>query len=307
MSLASNLQTALTRVGTEFKSIRTLIGGSGTATISSLTTTDKTSLVAAINEVKAASSGAPPDATETVKGIVELATTVEASAGVDTVRAVTPAGVAASISGKANTSSLATVATSGSAADLTGVLPTASLPPLAISQASVVATQAAMLALTAERGDVAIRTDNGKTYILATDSPTTLADWKEITASGAVQSVAGKTGTVTLVSGDVGLGSVDNTSDAAKPVSTATSTALSGKQPLDTDLTAIAALASAADKLPYSTGTGTWALTAFTTAGRALVDDADATAQRATLAVYSTTEIGDPTTDFSAGFVTALS
>jgi hypothetical protein len=41
-----------------------------------------------------------------------------------------------------------------------------------------------------------------------------------------VSSVAGKTGVVTLVKGDVGLGSVDNTSDVAKPVSTAQQTAL---------------------------------------------------------------------------------
>lgn len=46
---------------------------------------------------------------------------------------------------------------------------------------------------------------------------------------GAVASVAGKTGIVTLVKGDVGLGNVDNTADAAKPVSTATQTALNGK------------------------------------------------------------------------------
>lgn len=46
---------------------------------------------------------------------------------------------------------------------------------------------------------------------------------------GAVDSVAGKTGAVTLVKADVGLGNVDNTSDAAKPVSTATQTALNGK------------------------------------------------------------------------------
>ena len=46
---------------------------------------------------------------------------------------------------------------------------------------------------------------------------------------GAVTSVAGKTGVVTLVKGDVGLGSVDNTSDASKPVSTATQTALNLK------------------------------------------------------------------------------
>lgn len=57
MSLATNIQSAFTRVGTEFKSIRTLIGGSGTATIAALTTTDKASLVAAINEVNAKPSG----------------------------------------------------------------------------------------------------------------------------------------------------------------------------------------------------------------------------------------------------------
>ncbi len=44
-----------------------------------------------------------------------------------------------------------------------------------------------------------------------------------------VTSVAGKTGDVTLGKGDVGLGNVDNTSDANKPVSTATQTALNNK------------------------------------------------------------------------------
>lgn len=46
---------------------------------------------------------------------------------------------------------------------------------------------------------------------------------------GAVTSVAGKTGDVNLVKGDVGLGSVDNTSDANKPVSTAQAAAIAGK------------------------------------------------------------------------------
>jgi fructose-specific component phosphotransferase system IIB-like protein len=45
-----------------------------------------------------------------------------------------------------------------------------------------------------------------------------------------VQSVAGKTGTVTLAKGDVGLSNVDNTADADKPVSSATQTALNAKQ-----------------------------------------------------------------------------
>lgn len=93
MSLATNIANAFTRVGTEFKAIRTLIGGSGTASISALTTTDKSSLVAAINEVKAGSAGAPPDASTTTKGIIEIATLAEVTTGTDTVRAVTPQGV----------------------------------------------------------------------------------------------------------------------------------------------------------------------------------------------------------------------
>ena len=52
----------------------------------------------------------------------------------------------------------------------------------------------------------------------------------QIKAQSPVQSVAGKTGAVTLDKSDVGLGNVDNTSDADKPISTATQTALNAKQ-----------------------------------------------------------------------------
>jgi hypothetical protein len=58
----------------------------------------------------------------------------------------------------------------------------------------------------------------------------TLAKWQNATNPTApVSSVAGKTGAVVLAASDVGLGNVDNTSDATKPVSTAQATAIDAK------------------------------------------------------------------------------
>ena len=52
----------------------------------------------------------------------------------------------------------------------------------------------------------------------------------QLKAESPVQSVAGKTGSVTLDKSDVGLSNVDNTSDVNKPISSATQTALDSKQ-----------------------------------------------------------------------------
>lgn len=60
-------------------------------------------------------------------------------------------------------------------------------------------------------------------------------------------------------------------------------TGLAGKQPLNSNLTALAGLALAANKLPYATGVGAFSLTDFSSFGRSLVDDADASAARTTL------------------------
>jgi hypothetical protein len=64
------------------------------------------------------------------------------------------------------------------------------LPALAISDVFTVVDETAMLALTAETGDVAIRTDVNKTFILSASPATTLENWKEVlTPGGGVTSV----------------------------------------------------------------------------------------------------------------------
>lgn len=83
--------------------------------------------------------------------------------------------------------------------------------------------------------------------------------WQKSSTTDSVPSVAGMTGDISaeaLISA-LSLGSVDNTSDADKPVSTATQTALEARQPLSEVLTSLSGKASPTGELVGTTDSQT--------------------------------------------------
>lgn len=94
-----------------------------------------------------------------------------------------------------------------------GKLDNSVIPAVAIVDVFEVASQPEMLALDSQVGDVAIRSDENKSYILCAEPASVLANWKWLRSpTDLVLSVAGKTGAVTLTKSDVGLSNVTNES-----------------------------------------------------------------------------------------------
>jgi hypothetical protein len=88
-----------------------------------------------------------------------------------------------------------------------GKLTTAQIPAITITDTFVVASEVAMLALVVETGDVAVRTDLSKSFILKGSDPTLLSEWQELlTPTSAVVSVNGQTSVVVLDSDDISQG-----------------------------------------------------------------------------------------------------
>lgn len=118
------------------------------------------------------------------------------------------------------------VANGVAALDANGKISDSVLPPLAIGETFVVSSEADMLALTAQRGDICVRTDISKTYIKLNDNnPSTMADWQVFYTSGEVISVNGQTGTVVLDADDI-----DDTTTTNKFVTAAEKTTWNNKQ-----------------------------------------------------------------------------
>lgn len=83
-------------------------------------------------------------------------------------------------------------------------IPASQLPAIAITATAVVASELAQLALTAQAGDVAVRSDENKTYVHNGGSSGTMADWQELLVP--VSSVNGQTGAVTLTTSAIAEG-----------------------------------------------------------------------------------------------------
>lgn len=82
------------------------------------------------------------------------------------------------------------------------------LPSIAITDVHVVDSEKAMLALTAQKGDIAIRSDENRTYILKQEPAKNKVNWLELKSPECtVFSVNGKQGDVVLSTTDIDEGS----------------------------------------------------------------------------------------------------
>jgi len=112
--------------------------------------------------------------------------------------------------------------------DTGGKVPSAQLPALALTDIWTVASEAAQLALTAQEGDIAIRTDQNKSYAHNGGTAGTMADWSELLSpTAAVSSVFGRTGAVVAAINDYTWAQIDKTVSSLVDITTRSHTLLS--------------------------------------------------------------------------------
>lgn len=294
MSLVSQILALTTRVAAEAKSIRTLVNGNN-ADLSALNTSNKSNLVAAINEVFASSGG---------------------SVNLDNLGDVT-----------------ITTPTSGHIVRYNGsqwvnVLGTAQFDAFGSASAAQAASQPAnvnldalaALTTTAFGRSLLEKVDSAALMAILSAASTTAAGIVELATN--TEALAGTdtsravtpAGVKALVDSviDAAPGAMDTLNELAAALgddpnfATTMTNSLAGKQAITPLLTSILGLATAADKYIYFTAANTAALGTITTFGRSVASLADAAAGRTLLDVYSTTDIGSPTTNFVTTFEAGL-
>jgi hypothetical protein len=170
--------------------------------------------------------------------------------------------------------------------DSSGFIPSAQLPPLAKVTVSSAANEAARLALTAEPGDIAIQSDNGTTYVLASSPASTNGNWREISATAAISAaIATHEADTTNVHGIADTSLLATTanvatakSEAISAAATAAGTALSTHEADTTNVHGIADTSLLATTANVATAKSEAISAAATAAGTALsIHDVDTT------------------------------
>jgi hypothetical protein len=93
--------------------------------------------------------------------------------------------------------------------DSAGKIAAAQVPSIAIRDTYVAISQVAMLALPVQKGDIVVRSDLSKTFVLQGNDPTVLTDWVElastqsVTAADAAASTTNFTGTLSAADNTV--------------------------------------------------------------------------------------------------------
>ena len=117
--------------------------------------------------------------------------------------------------------------------DSNGLLKTNQIPPLAITNTNVVNSESEMLLLTAQTGDICIRTDIFKTFILKVNDPSILSNWQVLpTPTDVVTTFNGRLGTVIPETGDYSYSMITGLGNSAtRNIGSITGTVCAGDDP----------------------------------------------------------------------------
>ncbi len=249
-TLQTNITNLATRIATECKSLRTMINGNA-ADLSALTTTSKTSLVSAINELQGAiasatgindastGTGATWSASKIIEELGDLKSEILGGAGsaFDTLQELATligendgdiTGILTALDNRVRFDAAQTLtapqktqalANIGAAADTH----THSAATTGAAGFMSAADKTKLDGIAASANNYVHPTSDGNRHVPATLAGDVLKFLKSAATAGAAAVWSA------LTKSDVGLGNVDNTSDANKPVSTAQQTALDAK------------------------------------------------------------------------------
>lgn len=300
MSLATNVTDLATRIASEVKTLRTLINGNA-ADLSGLTTTAKGNLVAAINEIAGSVGNAGAQINDSTVSTLSVWSSSKTDAEID-------AAVAALVSAAPGTLDTLNELAAAIGDD----------PNFAATLTADIGNRVRFDAAQGLTGPQQVQARSnigaGTSNLVIGTTTGTAADAAVLATSLAAKANTASptfTGTVSGISkAMVGLGNVDNTSDASKPVSTATATALAGKANTThthlvadiTDASTVGKAVLAAADAPAARsaiGAGTSSLVIGTTSGTAadaaLTNSAIA-GKAATTHTHTVSQLSDATT-----------